>query len=163
MSVLLNCLAMREAAKRRNGTAWLALLIAVGALASNLVFFVNPPLQAALPWLSLVLAIAALVVMVIGLWRALFQWQVRRSKVLSIVLGVLTLMFAGTSLFAFYHARALPNSTGAPEVGQQLVDFTLADTGGHFVSLDNLFASGPDDPSSPPPKAVLLIFYRGYW
>jgi hypothetical protein len=160
---LVNCLAMPEVAKRWNGAAWLALLLAVGALAQNFVFFVNPPLRAALPWLSLLLASAALVVLVIGLRRALFQPQTYRGKVSSIVLGVLILMFAGASLFVFYHARALPNSTAAPQVGQQLPDFALADTAGQLVSLDNLFASWPNDPSSPPPRAVLLIFYRGYW
>jgi hypothetical protein len=120
-------------------------------------------LQAALPWLSLLLAIVALVVLVIGLRRALCHWQVYRSKVSSIVLGVLISIFAGASLFVFYHARALPNATAAPQVGQRLPDFTLADTGGQFVSLDNLFAPSPNDSSSPAPKSVLLIFYRGYW
>lgn len=142
---------------------WLALLLAVAALAANFAFFANPPLPAALPWLSLLLAIAALVVLVIGLRRALFHKQVYPSKVLSFVLGVLILMFAGASLFVFFHARAVPNSTAAPQVGQQVPDFTLADTSGQFVSLENLFASSPNQSSSPAPKALLLIFYRGYW
>jgi len=154
---------MPEVSKRSNSAAWLALLLAVGALAANFAFFLNPPLQAALPWLSLLLAIAALIVLVIGLRRAVLQWQIYRGKVLSIFLAVLILMFAGASLFVFYHARALPNSTAAPQVGEQLPDFRLADASGQFVSLDNLFASSPNDPSSPAPKAVLLIFYRGYW
>jgi peroxiredoxin len=152
---------MPEVAQRSN--SWLALLLAVGALAANFAFFLNPPLPAALPWLSLLLAIAAFVVLVIGLRRALLRWQIYRGKVSSIVLAVLILMFAGASLFIFYHARALPNSTAAPQVGQQPPDFTLADTAGRFVSLDDLLTSSADDPSSPAPKAVLLIFYRGYW
>jgi hypothetical protein len=142
---------------------WWALLPAVGALAANFAFFLNPPWQAALPWLSLLFAIVALVVLVIGLWRAWFHWQIYRGKVLNIVLGVLISMSAGASLFVFYRARALPNSTAAPQVGQQLPDFTLADKGGQLVSLDSLFASSPKQPSSPAPRAVLLIFYRGYW
>ena len=154
---------MPEVAKRSNRAAWLALLLAVGALAANFAFFVNPPLQAALPWLSLLLAIAALLVLVIGLRRALLHRQIYRGKVSSIVLAVLILMFASASLFVFYHARALPNSTAAPQVGQPVPDFILADTGGRLVSLDTLFASSPNNPSSPAPKAVLLIFYRGYW
>ncbi|HTS57174.1 MAG TPA: hypothetical protein VMH03_06485, partial [Terriglobales bacterium] len=60
---------MAEVAKRSTSGAWLALLLAVGALAANFAFFVNPPLQAALPWLSLLLAIAALVVLAIGVRR----------------------------------------------------------------------------------------------
>src|SRR5215472_4887243 len=148
---------MPEIAKRCNSALWLALLLAVGALAANFAFFVNPPLQAALPWLSLLLAIAALVVLGIGLRRALLRLQIYRGKVSSIVLAVLILMFAGVSLFVFYHARGLPNSTAAPQVGQQPPDFTLADTGGRLVSLDDLLTSSANGPSSPAPKAVLLI------
>ena len=154
---------MLEVTQRSNRAAWLALLLAVGALAANFAFFVNPPWQDALPWLSLLLAIAALAGLGIGLRRALFQRKIYRGKVLSIVFAVLALMFAGGSLFVFYHARALPNWTAAPQVGQQAPDFTLADSNGKFVSLEDLFAPSPIDLSSPAPKAVLLIFYRGYW
>jgi len=153
---------MPELTKRSNRAGWLALLLSLGALAANFAFFINPPWQAALPWLSFLLAIVALVVLVIGL-RALFDRHFYRSKVSGIMLAVLILMFSGASLFVFYRARALPNSTAAPQVGQQLPDFTLADSSGRFISLDNLFASSPNDPSSPAPKSVLLIFYRGYW
>ena len=69
-------------------------------------------------------------------------------------------------------------ATGAPQVGQKVPDFTLADTNGNKVSLGQLLGKG-DSPASPsnvtgqaspvgtstgtPPKAVLLVFYRGYW
>ena len=42
-------------------------------------------------------------------------------------------------------------------------DFTLADTSGQAVSMAQLFAPAADDSHVVPPKAVLLIFYRGYW
>jgi peroxiredoxin len=48
-------------------------------------------------------------------------------------------------------------------VGQQAIDFTLTDTSGQPVSLDQLFMPAADDPQATTPKAVLLIFYRGYW
>jgi hypothetical protein len=146
-----------------NGPAWLALLLSFGALSANFVFFLNPPLQAALPWASVLLAIAALVALAIALRRTFAGSQAYRGKMLSVVLGVLTLIFAGASLFAFYHARTLPSSVAAPQVGQPVPDFTMADVNGRSVTLDSLFTSQPGDPSFPPPKAVLLIFYRGYW
>jgi hypothetical protein len=164
---------MPEAAKRWNAAAFWALLLAVAALAVNFVFFINPPLQAALPWVGAILAAAALVALAIGLRRAfvrpqivhsqIYPSQIYRGKVLSIALAVVTLVVSGANVFIFFHARALPSSTAAPQVGQRLPDFTLSDTGGHPVSLDSLFVSPPNDPSSPSPKAVLLIFYRGYW
>lgn len=152
-----------DAEKRWNTAIIWALLFAIAALSTNFVFFVNPPMQAALPWLNLVLALAALVSLGVGLRRALAHWHNYRGKALSIVLSVFTLIFGGASLFTFSHARALPSSAAAPQVGQRLPDFTLPDTSGQPVSLDSLFQSPPHDASSPLPKAVLLIFYRGYW
>ncbi len=153
---------MDVAAKRRNRAAWIALLLGVAALVVNFVFFANPPLQAALPWLGLVFGMAALVALFVAMWRAFAQPQLYRGKWLSVVLGVFTLLPTGASLFVFFHARALPSSAAAPQVGQRVPDFTLADTNGASVSLDNLLASYGDS-SSAAPKAVLLIFYRGYW
>lgn len=153
---------MIEAAKRPNRAAWIALLLGIAALSVNFVFFANPPLQAALPWLGLVLGILALIVLVLALRRAFAQAQIYRGKWLSVVFGIFTLLFTGASLFVFYHARELPSSTAAPQVGQKVPDFVLADVNGASVSLDSLLASYGDS-SSATPKAVLLIFYRGYW
>jgi hypothetical protein len=152
-----------DAAKRWNTAVLWALLVAICALATNFVFFLRPPMQATLPWINLVLTLAALVLLGVGLRRAIAHWQNYRSKALSIVFSVLALTFAGASLFTFSHARALPSATAAPQVGKKLSDFTLEDTSGQQVSLDSLFQSPTADASSPAPKAVLLIFYRGYW
>jgi hypothetical protein len=152
-----------DAAKRWNAAILWALLAAISALATNFVFFLNPPMQATLPWLNLVLTLAALVLLGVGLRRAIAHWQNYRGKALSIVFSVLALIFAGASLFTFSHARALPSATAAPQVREKLPDFTLEDTSGQQVSLDSLFESQVGDAVSPAPKAVLLIFYRGYW
>ena len=44
--------------------------------------------------------------------------------------------------------------------GQSWQPFTLPDSSGELTSLSQLFAASAD---SSPPKAVLLVFYRGYW
>ncbi len=49
----------------------------------------------------------------------------------------------------------------SPRVGQKAPTFTLVDSDGETVSLAQLL-SGTGQRSDPP-KAVLLIFYRGYW
>jgi hypothetical protein len=152
-----------DAAKRWNTATIWAPLLAIGALATNFVFFLNPPMQATLPWVGLALALAALVLLGVGIRRAIAHWQNYRGRAFSVVFSVLALIFAAASLFIFSHARALPKSAGAPQVGQQLPDFTLEDTNGQQVSLDSLFRSSPGEPSPPAPKTVLLIFYRGYW
>lgn len=55
----------------------------------------------------------------------------------------------------------LPESKGAPAVGQKAPDFTLPDAGGNPVTLSSLFAG--KDANGQGVKGVLLIFYRGYW
>jgi hypothetical protein len=154
---------MAEAIKRWNSAVLWALLLAVGALSVNFVFFVNPPLRAALPWVSLALTIAALVVLAMSVRFALVYSHIYRGKLLSMVLRVVTLILSAANIFLFFHARALPSSSAAPQIGQQLPDFTLSDTNGQSVSLDSLFSPSSEDVSSTAPKAVLLIFYRGYW
>jgi hypothetical protein len=149
---------------RWNWALWLGFLLAFAALLCNAAFFVNPPGQRAIPWLSVLLAVVALILLARGLQRAFFgQQRVYRGKILSSVLSLVSLLLAGMAFFTFFHARALPPSAGAPQVGQKAPDFTLADTTGQPVSLDHLFAPAADDPQGMPPRAVLLIFYRGYW
>jgi hypothetical protein len=138
------------------------LLLAVGALIAGAAFFLNPPMQRPLPWLSLALAIVALFFLARGLRRTFAGSQIYRGKALSIVLIGLALLPAGGSIFAFFGARALPGTAGSPQVGQKVPDFTLSDTSGQPASLDSLFASSGETQAAPP-KAVLLIFYRGYW
>ena len=52
-------------------------------------------------------------------------------------------------------------------VGQRVPDFTLSDTSGQPVSLDQLLApagsASTSQSQAQAPNAVLLIFYRGYW
>jgi hypothetical protein len=159
-----NLFATKDAKKPApNSSLWVALVLALAANLCNVAFFLNPPMQGVLPWLSLVLGIAALVFVALGA-KKLFAWpRSTGARIGGTVVLVLSLVLAGGSLFVSYHARALPASAGAPHVGQKAPDFTLADTNGQPVSLGQLFAPPPGDPSSAAPKAVLLIFYRGYW
>ena len=148
---------------RRNWDLWLGFLLALGAPLCNAAFFVNPPGQRAIPWLSVLLAGVALIFLVRGLQRAFGQPKVYRGKILNSILALVSLLLVGVAIFSFFQARAIPASAGAPKVGQKAPDFTLADTSGQRVSLAQLFTPAADDSQAIPPKAVLLIFYRGYW
>jgi hypothetical protein len=160
--------------RRRNIASWWGLLFAIGAVGCNAAFLVQPSFQGALPWLSLLFGIFSVIFLVTGLKRAYGQPQIYRGRILSVVLTLVALAPLGLTAFAFVKAHKLPDSTAAPQVGQRVPDFTLADTSGTPVSLDQLFApsmgssSGPSSATlsatqAPAPKAVLLIFYRGYW
>jgi hypothetical protein len=92
--------------------------------------------------------------------RAFAQSNVYRGKIWGTVAAATAAFFFAAALFLFFHARALPRSAGAPQVGQRIPDFTLPDSSGRQVSLSQLL-SGPAGGAQP--KAVLLVFYRGYW
>jgi len=154
---------------RSNAATWWGLLFAAVALGCNAVFFVNLPFQGAIAWLSVLLAMIAVIFLVTGLKRGFSQPELYRGKVLTVVLTVIAIIPAGLSVLGFVATRKLPSATAAPQVGQKVPDFTLADTSGKPVTLDQLLAASsavsPGEPSfeSRAPKAVLLIFYRGYW
>ncbi|HEY2168036.1 MAG TPA: hypothetical protein VGJ30_00300 [Candidatus Angelobacter sp.] len=170
----------QQTARQRNWAPWIALLLALAAMLSNAGFFMGLPGQRAIPWLSIALAIAALVCAALGIMRAFRQSQVYGGKISSSILGVLSLLICGLVAVASITSRALPVATNAPQVGQKAPDFTLADTNGNKVSLEQLLgkadssvsasASNTAGQTTPvglstaaPPKAVLLVFYRGYW
>ena len=146
---------------RRNTAPWRGLLFATCAVGCNAGFFVTIAWQDAIAWLSLLFAAMALIFLAAGLWRAYGQGRVYGGRVSSVVLSVIALLPVGLSAYGFVEARKLPSAAAAPQVGQKVPDFTLPDTAGQPVSLDQLLA--PASPGSRPPKAVLLIFYRGYW
>ncbi len=82
-------------ARQRNWAPWIALLLALVAMLSNAAFFMGLPGQSAIPWLSVALAIAALVCAAVGIMRAFRQPQVYGGKVSSSILGVLALLICG--------------------------------------------------------------------
>lgn len=149
--------------RRSNASLWLGLLITLLGVLSNFFYFWKPfqsiP-QRALPWINLIVPAIGLVCLFVGLKRAFGQSSIYRGKIWgSIVTGLSVLLFA-LSVWGFVHSREVPKSAGAPQVGQRVPDFSLQDSNGQQVTLAQLF-SGPA--GGPAPKAVLLVFYRGYW
>jgi len=151
---------MDTIARRRNHDPWWGLLLALGAVLCNALFFVNPPARQALPWLSIAMAAGSFLLVVRGLIRAFAKPQLYRGKTLNSVLAPISLLMIALVAFVSVHSRELPKSAGAPRIGDQAPDFTLTDTTGRQVSLGALFAPAADGSQ---PKAVLLVFYRGYW
>ena len=124
--------------RQRNWAPWIGLLFALAALFSNAAFFLGLPGPKLIVWLGVTLTIAAVVCAVIGIMRAFGQHQIYGGKISSPILGVLSLLICGLVAVASVTSRSLPVATGAPQVGQKVPDFTLADTSGNKVSLDQL-------------------------
>jgi hypothetical protein len=145
--------------KQSNTMLWVGLAILLLAILSNLLSFFNLS-PALLPWVILILPILALIFLLIGVVRAFRQPQVYKGKIWSSIVAVLAVLIVAASTLFFVGARKLPRSGGAPQVGQRVPDFTLSDSTGQLTSLAQLFSASA---GAPPPKAVLLVFYRGYW
>lgn len=146
--------------RRRNGAIWLGLLLtALGPLSGALEFLGFP--AAPLTWISLVLPMIGSALVVFGLWRAFRQSEIYRGKVAGSIVAVVSLLLLAGSIKLFSIARQLPpKAAGSPQIGERVPDFTLPDSEGHLISLAQLISGAAGGAA---PKAVLLVFYRGYW
>jgi uncharacterized membrane protein len=151
--------------REKNWPLWTGALTLVLAFVVGIVPFIAQfPGQGALPWLDLLLSILAVALVIIGLRRATREPHRYRGKVAGWTLATLSSLLLLFTIFGFYAARHIPQANAAPQVGQKAPDFELKDTSGRDVSLSQLLAEPLDaSQNGPRPKAVLLVFYRGYW
>ena len=146
--------------RRFNWPLWLGFLLSIVTFFSYFAVFVWYPVTRDFPWANLLLFLVAAVLLLVGLRRAFASGR-RGSKILGAIVTTLGVLVIGFFLFAFFiGGRSLPASTGAPQVGQKAPDFTLTDSGGKAVSLNELLSTPVNGNA---PKGVLLVFYRGYW
>lgn len=158
---MLDWIAMADMTVRKRTLApWVGLLLAVLGALSNMLPFTGFP-AAPVPWISLVLSVTGFAVVLFGLWRVFGQSTVYKGKLSASVAAGFSLLFVAGAVVFFWGARHIPaESAAAPQVGQRVPDFTLPDSTGHSVSLTQLFSSSA---GKEPPRALLLVFYRGYW
>jgi AhpC/TSA family len=142
--------------RRWNWALWLGFFVSLGALFSY-EFFVRFPLTRDFPWANLLLFAIGGTLLVVGLVRAFGRPRDYRGRIVGPIFAVVSLLAFGLFSYAlFYIVRQMPASTGAPRVGDKAPDFTLPDQNGNAVALHEILGSDAT-------RAVLLIFYRGYW
>ena len=149
--------------KRLNWPLWLGFLLTLGAFLSYFFIFIWFPFTRDFPWANLLLFVIAVVLLFMGLRRGFASDRPHptRSKIVSSIVSVLSLLVIALFVFTiFIGGRWLPASKGAPQVGQRAPDFSLPDSSGKTVSLNELLTT-PINGNAP--KGVLLVFYRGYW
>ena len=138
---------------------WLGLLFTLLGPISNGLYFLGFPASAVV-WTTLLLPAVGLTLVLIGLRRAFGQSPYRAKVGGTIAVALSVLVLAGSVGFFVLARRLPPPSTGTPQVGQRVPDFTLPDSAGNPVALSQVLAGTN---AGGPPKAVLLVFYRGYW
>jgi hypothetical protein len=143
--------------RKWNWPIWIGFLaVIVGLFSYGL--FARFPITRDFPWANLLFFGIGAALLVVGLFRAFGRPQVYRGKIFgSIFAAIAVLLVALFSYEIFYVLRQVPASSGVPRVGQLAPDFILVDQSGKPVGLGDLLRgqSGP--------KAVALIFYRGFW
>ena len=138
-----------------NWVIWAGFVLALIATGSYLPFFVQFPITRDVPWVNLLLFAAAGILLAMGLYRAFAMPDRYRGKISGPILAALSVATFGLFVFGtFYVARKIPSGDTAAKVGQRAPDFALASTDGSLVRLSDLRQKN---------RAVLLIFYRGYW
>jgi AhpC/TSA family len=138
-----------------NGVLWAGFAVALAAAFSYIPFFALFSSTRDFPWANLLLFLAAGCLLGTGLYRAFRQPKTYRGKISGTLLSLLSLILFGLFCFGvFYEARNIPAAAGALRPGQRAPDFTLAGIDGKPVTLSQLRQAN---------RAVLVIFYRGYW
>ena len=149
--------------RRINWPLWVGLLLTIASFSSFFFIFVRFPITRDFPWANFVLFAIAAVLLFLGLRRGFAPDRPHplRSKIVSVLVTVVGVLVIGLFAFAYFvGGRMLPASKGAPQVGQRAPEFTLPDSTGKQVSLNELMTSPINGKA---PRGVLLIFYRGYW
>lgn len=93
----------------------------------------------------------ALAVVGVSVLLALLAVSMRRRPLPIAALAVALILLAGGGFFHFWYSQ-LPTRAKVA-VGQPAPDFTLPDAAGRPVTLSSFRGQ----------KAVVLVFYRGYW
>src|SRR4030095_10731591 len=146
--------------KRMNWQIWAGFILSLVAGFSYPFVFVRWPITRELPWANLILFAIAIVLLFLGLRRAFKPDKRIISKLFSSLAAVFgVFMLAAVVFIIFVMGSGLPPSCAAPQVGQKAPDFTLTDANDKPVTLTQLLT---EPLNNQPPKAVLLIFYRGY-
>ena len=121
-----------------NWRLWAGFAVVLVGVASYQYFFIRFAVTRDFPWANLILFALAAYLLVTGLRRAFQQPEAYRGKVSGTILASLSALLVGLFLFViFYIARQVPESRGAPAVGQVAPDFTLADENGQPVTLSS--------------------------
>jgi cytochrome oxidase Cu insertion factor (SCO1/SenC/PrrC family) len=91
----------------------------------------------------------------VGVRRAFQDPEHYRGKISGSILAVLSVLLCGFFLASIlYFGKQIPAAGSALRPGQPAPPFALQDTAGKQVASSDLLKSH---------RAVVLVFYRGYW
>jgi len=141
--------------RRHNILLWAGFVLVLLAVLTYIPVFAVFAVTRDVPWVNYLLFLAGGVFLALGLRRAFGQPELYRGKVLGSILAGLSLFLLAFFCYGiFYAAKVIPASADAVRVGQSAPDFTLASADGKQIRLSDQLKNN---------RAIVLIFYRGYW
>ncbi|MBZ5575866.1 MAG: hypothetical protein LAP40_04825 [Acidobacteriia bacterium] len=138
-----------------NVPIWAGFALVIAAVASYVPVFAVFPVTRDVPWVNYLLFLAGGWLLAAGLRRAFRDPEHYRGKIAGSILGGLSIVLCGVFVVGIlYFGKQIPSSLNALRTGQSAPSFTLRDTAGKPVASSELLKSH---------RALLLVFYRGYW
>jgi hypothetical protein len=141
--------------RRWNALVWFGFAIVMVALISYIPIFAVFPVTRDFPWANYLLFLLGGGLLAVGVKRAFRDPQHYRGKIFGSILAVLSVLLFGFFVSAILiFAKQIPSPEQALRSGQPAPPFVLQDVAGKPVASSELWKDH---------RAVLLIFYRGYW
>jgi hypothetical protein len=140
---------------RRNFTIWAGFAIVIVALVSYIPVFTLFPVTRDTPWANYLLFLLGGGLLAVGVRRAFRDPHRYRGKIAGSILAVLSVLLFGLFVgIIVYAGKQIPSAVSALRPGQPAPPFVLQDIAGKPVASSELLKGH---------RAVLLVFYRGYW
>jgi AhpC/TSA family len=134
---------------------WAGFAIVVAAVVSYIPLFALFPFTRDVPWANYLLFLVGGFLLAIGIRRAFRDSEHYRGKISGSILSGLSLLLFGFFVFSIlYLGKQIPSPRSALRPGQPAPSFTLLDVAGKQVASSDLLKNH---------RALVLVFYRGYW
>ena len=141
--------------RRWNILIWAGFAFVIAALVSYIPLFALFPVTRDVPWVNYLLFLVGGFLLAVGIMRAFRDPEHYRGKISGSILAGLSLVLFGVFVFFIaYATKQIPSSEGALRPGSAAPPFTLVDAAGRQVTSSGLLKNH---------RALVLVFYRGYW
>jgi len=141
--------------RHRNVSIWVGFAIVIVAVASYIPIFTQFPVTRDIPWANYLLFLLGGGLLAVGVRRAFRDPEHYRGKISGSILAVLSvLLFGFFAVSILYLTKQIPSAESALRPGQPAPPFVLQDIAGKQIASSELLKGH---------RAVVLLFYRGYW
>jgi hypothetical protein len=138
-----------------NVPIWAGFAVVIAALVSYIPIFAVFEVTRDVPWANYLLFLLGGGLLAVGVKRAFQDPEHYRGKISGSILAVLSVLLCGFFVGSIlYFAKQIPSAERALRPDQPAPPFVLQDTTGKQVASSDLLKGH---------RAVVLVFYRGYW